>query len=65
MHGCKYCANDPLVELCGQVHPSTMKYGCTRPVGHTGFHVACGVSSHMIARWLPQRNKPQQRNPRT
>ncbi len=29
-------------------------FGCTRPVGHSGEHVACGSSDHRIAVW-PQK----------
>lgn len=57
---CPYCLQPirgPWTEAraCGDTHPMkeipSRVWGCTRPYGHEGEHVACGKDLHELARW--------------
>ena len=48
MTACKYCRPTP--HECRDDYEGA--YVCTRPVGHSGLHVACDdVGSHEISVW--------------
>lgn len=46
---CRMCADDD-EEECIAVSPDDA-YECTRPKGHGGMHIACGVYTHCVASW--------------
>uniref|UniRef100_A0A6H2A6E3 Uncharacterized protein n=1 Tax=viral metagenome TaxID=1070528 RepID=A0A6H2A6E3_9ZZZZ len=44
---CEFCAD---YDWCDD-YEETMGWGCTRPKGHEGAHVACGITYHEIHTW--------------
>ena len=51
--GCAWCQNVPEGGQCGASEPGNdNEYECTRKIGHTGKHVACGGAGlHKLAIW--------------
>jgi hypothetical protein len=49
---CKYCESRKKYywrDNCGDKSPTGRL--CTRHIGHSGSHVACGIKKHVVDRW--------------
>ena len=44
---CVFCENVDDASICSKVHTGPPMYICTRAEGHSGQHVACGLSKHL------------------
>jgi hypothetical protein len=42
----RVCKNHK-IDPCGSIY----KYGCSREYGHSGPHIACGITTHNIQIW--------------
>ena len=62
MTTCQHCADGMLDEICMDVAPPSepLPLACTRPMGHQGDHIACGLK-HNLARWTNDTADAQQR----